>query len=571
MRKFYLFISILFVTFFSYTLNVKANSIDSIDMDIYIDFSGNAYVTETWRATLSEGTEGYKPYYNLGDSTITDFTVSDGNKIFTSVDEWDVDASFSDKAYKNGIVEKDNGVELCWGISEYGYNTYTLKYTINNFIYKTSDNYQLLYWTLIPYELSSKPEQVTIKIHADEAFSDDLDVWGYGNYGGTAYVYDGVIEMNSDGELDSDEYMTMLVKFPEDTFNVTTDNLDMTFDEYKKMADEDATKYKESISTTILNAIIIIFAFGIQILIWIIIIIGIKNSMKYPRCGTKKLYFGKDGKKLTKKYEYYRDLPCNKDIFRAYWVANSYGLIKKKEDFLGTILLKWTKENIIKIEKKESGIVFKKEDTTIVFVDKEKLTNSLEKKLYDMMYQASKDGILEANEFETWCNKNYSKILGWFDEVIDYVTLELEKEGKCKSAVSTTLKLIRNKYYEVDPSMKEEAEQMAGLKRFLDDFSNLAETYPIEVMMWEEYLMFAQIFGIANKVAKEFKKIYPSEITDLSVNQVVFINTISYGGISKATSARNRANSYSSGGGGFSSGGGGGGSFGGGGGGGGFR
>ena len=69
--------------------------------------------------------------------------------------------------------------------------------------------------------------------------------------------------------------------------------------------------------------------------------------------------------------------------------------------------------------------------------------------------------------------------------------------------------------------------------------------------------------------AKEFKKIYPAEITDLSVNQVVFINHISYSGMSHATSARARANSYSSGGGGHSSGGGGGGSFGGGGGGGG--
>ena len=571
MKKFYLLISILFVTFFSFTMNVKANSIESIDMDIYVDSNGNAHVTETWKASLSEGTEGYKPYYNLGESTITDFSVSDGSRVYTPIDYWDVNASFEGKAYKNGIVQKSDGIELCWGISSYGYNTYKLKYTINNFIYKTSDNYQLLYWTLIPYELSSKPGKVSIKIHADKYFEDTLDVWGYGNYGGTAYVYDGVIEMNSDGELDSDEYMTILVKFPEDTFNITTNNLDMSFAEYKEMADKDSEKYKKSIGEIIAMIISFIIIFGFQIIIIISVMVAIKNSIKYPKCGTKRLYFGKNGKNLTKKYEYYRDLPCNKDIFRAYWVANSYGLIKKKEDFLGSILLKWTKEDVIKIDKKENGVIFKKEDTTIVFVDKEKLSNELEKDLYDMMYQASQDGILESNEFERWCNKNYTKILGWFDRVIDNETTKLEQEGKCTALTSTTLGLISNKYYEVNSSMKEEAEQLAGLKRFLLDFSNLAETYPIEVMMWEEYLMFAQIFGIADKVAKEFKKVYPSEITDLSVNQVVFINNISYSGMSKATSARDRANSYSSGGGGFSSGGGGGGSFGGGGGGGGFR
>ena len=57
--------------------------------------------------------------------------------------------------------------------------------------------------------------------------------------------------MNSDGELKSNEYMTLLVKFPENTFNVTTNNLDMTFDEYKEMADKDSTKYKKSIGEII--------------------------------------------------------------------------------------------------------------------------------------------------------------------------------------------------------------------------------------------------------------------------------------------------------------------------------
>ena len=112
---------------------------------------------------------------------------------------------------------------------------------------------------------------------------------------------------------------------------------------------------------------------------------------------------------------------------------------------------------------------------------------------------------------------------------------------------------------------------MSGLKKFLNEFSNIHEREPIEVNLWEEYLMYAQIFGIAKKVAKEFKKLYPDIITDEYYNDVVFIHTISYNGVHAASVAKSRAESYSSGGGGFSSGGGGGGSFGGGGGGGGFR
>ena len=93
--------------------------------------------------------------------------------------------------------------------------------------------------------------------------------------------------------------------------------------------------------------------------------------------------------------------------------------------------------------------------------------------------------------------------------------------------------------------------------------------------MWEYYLIYAQILGIADKVAKQFKKLYPELIENneygYTYSDFIFIHAISHTGMTSAISSKSRAESYSSGGGGFSSGGGGGGSFGGGGGGGGFR
>ena len=87
--------------------------------------------------------------------------------------------------------------------------------------------------------------------------------------------------------------------------------------------------------------------------------------------------------------------------------------------------------------------------------------------------------------------------------------------------------------------------------------------------------MFAQIFGIADKVAEQFKNLYPKEIYELNdtyssldLGDIIILNAISHSAVASATSARTAAQNYSSGGGGFSSGGGGMGSFGGGGGGG---
>jgi len=539
---------------------VYANDITKITMDIFVDNFGNAHVTEKWAADLNSGTEGYKPYYNLGKSEIKDYKVSLNNMYFETLDYWDMDASFSDKRYKAGINPVNNGYELCFGISNYGNNIYKMEYTITNFVSQIEDA-DMIYWQLIPYDLSDKPDYVYIKIYSDFLYETTLDVWGYGNYGGYAYVHEGgYIELIKEDGLDTDEYMTVLVKFPKGTFN-TSSILNDNFDYYLDMAENGATTYEDR--TTFFDVILGIFSFIISILptimVFIIIILNANKSLY----GTKKLKFGK-GTKNVKDAPYFRDIPCNKDIFKAYWIACQYGLVKKNTDFLGAILLKWLKnkniENITVTSK-----FLKKEERAIKLLNSTGL-NGYELEIYNMMDMAAEDGVLESNEFTKWCNKNYSKILKWFNNVIDYVTMEYVGMG-----LIVEEKKKFSKVYQVDDSMKEIAMQMSGLKNFLNDFSNIKNRESIEVSLWEEYLMYAQIFGIAEKVAKEFKKLYPDIITDDQYDDVIFIHTISYKGVSAATSARDRAQSYSSGGGGFSSGGGGGGSFGGGGGGGGFR
>lgn len=566
---------ILGIFIFVFPVVVKANDISKIDMDIYIDKNGTAHITETWSAYLNQGTEGYKPYYNLGNAKITNFRVSENGKTYESLSYWNTNGSLSDKAYKSGINYISDGLELCWGISSYGYHNYVLKYDINGFI-ATNEDSDMIYWNLIPYELSSKPDNVYIKIYADDKFDDTLDVWGYGNYGGTAYVYDGYIEMNSEGTLQSNEYMTILVKFDKGTFN-TTNVISNNFDYYYDMAEEGATKYKDKESSSFLDIIIVILNVLYQAVFWGIFIFVFSKTAKNAKnkVGNKVLDFGKNGRVLSKNVPNYRDIPFNKNIFRAYWIAESYKLNKKKTDFLGAVLLKWLMENKISIRKDETGLIFKKEETIIDMTKDSVFDNELEKSLFEMMKSASKDGLLESKEFEKYCKNNYSSILSWFDKVIDYETNNLILEGKITEEETTSYKIFKSKKLVVSETLKEEGIKLKGLKNFLEEFSRIDDKEAIEVNMWEYYLIYAQILGIADKVAKQFEKLYPEIIENneygYTYGDILFIRTISYSAVSSATTSMQRARSYSSGGGGFSSGGGGGGSFGSGGGGGGFR
>lgn len=574
MRKIFkiLFASILI---FVFPIIAKANSIDKIDMDIYIDNNGTAHVTETWSANLNQGTEGYKPYYNLGNAKITNFKVSENGEEYEFNDYWNPNDSFSNKAYKNGINYISDGVELCWGISEYGYHNYVLNYDIEGFVASLTDA-DMVYWTLIPYELSSKPDDVHIKIYSDNYFSQDLDVWGYGNYGGTAYVYDGYIEMNSEGVLNSDEYMTILVKFDKGTFS-TTNTINKDFNYYYEMAEKGATHYKDNNTSNFFGFIVGLLNFLFQILFWGVLIISIVKAVNKANnsVGTRVLDFGPNGKTLPKEVPNIRDIPFNKDINHTFWVASAYRLNSKKTDFLGAILLKWLMQKKISIKKIETGLFKNKEETAIDLTKDEVFDNILELELYKMMKEASEDGILESKEFEKWCKKNYKTILSWFDKVIDEETDKLTNQGKITLTKKTTMKVFKSNVLAVNSSLKEDAIKLKGLKNFLEEFSRMDDKEAIEVNMWEYYLIYAQILGIADKVAKQFKKLYPELIENTeygyTYNDIIFINMISFRGMNMATSSMQRAQSYSSGGGGFSSGGGGGGSFGGGGGGGGFR
>lgn len=558
----------IFLTFFN---SVEANSIDSISMDIYIDDSGNASVTETWECDVSTGTEVYHPYYNLGNSVISNLSVSEGQTNYTSLSNWNTSGSLSNKAYKCGINKISNGIELCWGISEYGSHTYTVKYNISNFVSELTDS-QMIYWTLIPYNFSNTIGTAYIKIHSNFNIPDSVGVWGYGNYGGTAYVYDGYIEMQSAGNLLSSEYMTILVQFPLNTFNCSN-KLDYDFNYYYNMAEQGAEHYDDTNSDyDDIDAGVAIF---IMILLPIFLVVLILCII-FSYFKTDSLDFGKQGKKIPRNVEYFRDIPCDNDLYRAYFIAYNYGIIHNKTDILGAIILKWVKNSLVRIEQREGGKIFKKENTVIILTDTKStsIQNPKEQLLFNMLYSASKDGILENNEFKIWCDNNYSEILDWFDDLLDTEKQKLINENFLVSNEKKLFKIFKYNTYLVTPELRSQALEIAGLKRYLLDYTLIKEREAIEVTLFEYYLIYAQMLGIANKVAKQFKTLYPDMIEQscfTSYDNFYYINLCAYNGISSANTAKNRAESYSSGGGGFSSGGGGGGSFGGGGGGGGFR
>ena len=551
---------ILFLMFMLVPFSAKADTIYKVDMNININEDGSADVQEIWDVKASGGSEWYKSMLNMDGIELTDFKVSMDNQELT-YKTWNPDESLSAKKGYYGINYVSNGLELCFGKYDFKRHTFTLTYKLSNFVFNTSDS-QITYFTLMP-SITANAFSATISSYYE--FPDTLDVWGYG-YKGYAYVKDGKIYMINEEGLYND-YVTMLVKFPQETFKTdfSVDKFE-SFDDVYNMAEDGTFDYdyddnyeKPSLFERIIDFITTMFPILIAAFF---AIIGIK-------AGIESGYGYVNNKKIDKKNTpMFRDIPCNKDIYYANALVSLNGFANTSNtNILGAIILKWVKENKISFKTEVKGM-FNKETGIIDMTKQNTFDNPLEEKLFDYMYKASVDGYLESKELEKWCRKNYEK---FFDLIKKFESTEINKLKGEGHIYKRTNKAECKKRNVMDDKIYDDSCKLYGLKLYLDEFSRMDTKEVMEVHLWDEYLMFAYLFGTASKVAKQLKNLYPQEFTEYTANSgvnldtIVFINDISVRSVNAASSARSAAQSYSSGGGGFSSGGGGGGSFGGGG------
>lgn len=235
---------------------------------------------------------------------------------------------------------------------------------------------------------------------------------------------------------------------------------------------------------------------------------------------------------------YFRDIPCGGDLYYAYWIMMKFEIMKENEcknAIIGAILLKWVKEGYIELSKTKKGIFnFKNNNYAITF--KNINTNEFfqkdesERYLMRILKQASEDNILEADELENWCNKNYFVMNDWFNMLIEETSKKMQKKGLLKTEQAKIKKFWRTETIittYVDPLVRKDALNLLGLRKFLLEYTLISDRQHIEVHILENYLVFAQLLGIADKVEEQFSKLCPDfyEISNINIKDISFYTT----------------------------------------------
>jgi len=511
---------------FAGTFAVHAQQLRDMDIRVVLQHDGSARITQIWDATVVDGTEMYIPISNLGEMTVSDLAVSENGQAYINEGrDWDVDRSLDGKAGRCGIIDKHNGVELCWGKTSYGPHVWTVEYTVTGLVQSFTDADGFNFMFVNPgFDAPAQHVKVTIlnDTGGPEWTYDNTLVWGFGSYGDIEVV-SGAIVYESSEPYSRQSSCIALVRFEKGLFAPTVSR-NMTFDELKDRALEDSSYGQNGIFEQVfLGLFALLFGGGI-----IMIISGIVLSAlgyKY-----KKSMYGK-----TKITEWWREAPMGGNLFASSFVLDNGWRFpsgqSSSKGLIGAFFLRWILDGKVKVQADPDNA----KRVNLDFSREPDIQDDVELALYNMAREASGNNfLLESGEFERWSERNFKKMTAW--------PLRAKARGQ---GFMQDHRYFRHGTTTNDDGARE-ACHVVEFKNFLNDFTLSKERTANEVGLWKDYLVFAQLYGIADKVASQFQKLYPKEFQEVAqsvgVDPNVMMRTI-------------RVNNTFGGGGGFSGGG----------------
>ena len=479
------------------TLCVHAQSIRDIDVRVVVAKDGSARITQIWDVSVNRGTEWYVPVENLGRMSISDFTVSENGQTFVNEGRsWNVDRSLAEKAGRCGIVEKSDGVELCWGQGSLGDHVWTAEFTVHGLVQAFSDadgfNFQFVNPGLL-----SPPQHVKVTVlngtGGPEWTYDNTHVWGFGSYGDIS-VTAGAVVYESLEPFSYNSSVIELVRFDKGLFEPTVSR-DMSFDQLKERAMEGSSYGEED--SWMGKLILGLFALLVGGSLFALIRAAVLGALGYKY---KKSLYGK-----TKITDWWREAPLEGNLFASSFVLDNGWRFPSGQNssrgLIGAFFLRWILDGKVKVLPDANNA----KRVNLDFSQEPNIQDDVELALYNMAREAAgSNRLLESGEFEKWSERNFKRVTAW----------PTRAQARGRGYMQDKHYFLHGTTTNADGAR--EASHVVEFKNFLNDFTLSKERGAVEVGLWKDYLVFAQLYGIADKVASQFQKLFPKEFQEMA-------------------------------------------------------
>ena len=491
-----LFTIILFTFYFSLFTSTARPQLQRLEIRVVLSRNGDARITETRQMSIdSEGTECYICIGTPEGSEVRDLSVSDETgAVFENVGTWDVDRSRTWKTGKCGIVYKNGGCELCWGLGDSGERTYITTYTYTNIVHAHSD-YDAIRHVFIDEGVFPKPDEARLTIVAAKEFPDSVGelqsiaftedncgIWGFRFGGEVAFTKDGTIESWNTEPFGRSGAMYIMVRFNKGLFEPIVHENE-TFEEKQNQAFEGSDYYnydEGSGSDPVSDALGII---GFLCTVFGFFVMPIVGGIWYF------VYVWRARKKVNKNLLWYRDIPLKGNLQAANDMLNAYKYFGADyNNLLSACILKLINMGAISIESRLNAKGKTEQNFVIHDLPNTDDQPMLLRKVHNIFkLAAGSDTILEPKELKTFMRNT-------------------KNEGITDSFISTLHTKTGISAYK---ERLDEVRQVFGLKKFLKEFTLLDERGVGEVKLWKDYMIYATLFGIADQVIADMKKINP--------------------------------------------------------------
>lgn len=500
---------------------IAANwSIRDIEVRVLLSRDGSALVREKWDMNANEGTEVYIPRENLGDIEISDFRVSDETGTqYDFRERWDTDRSLRAKAGECGFNRTGRGVELCWGIGSYGDHIYNIQYRMSNVV-KSLNDYDVFHMQLVNSRMAAAPAHVKVIIENPDRQIDTtwVRMWGFGYNGNTSINSNGTVVLESTEHFSYYSSVIALLRFEKGFFESQSVE-DRVFQEVFDKAMQGANFGEEEEDEDDWLAALISFITTVGLMLFFVIgpLMSAARGNKLTRRQKRKL-LGADPSKLP----WWRDVPLGGNIYEADYILDTLEEKREPNAIASALILRMIQNRYLHVRKDEKGKV------EILFnesADIEKL-DVASRGLFSMMKEASgADIILQDKEFSRWSvkSRNKARIRAWANVI----------QQDAKAGLNAKDLYHGRKF---TPAGQTEAQHLLGLKRYLKDYTIINERHSEEVALWQDYMVFAALFGIADKVAKELKDVNPEVF-----EQVVPFDSTTYYDVIRMTNSLARS------------------------------
>lgn len=514
----------------STTFSHAQEHIHSIDIQVVLNKDGSADVKQTWDVTGETGSEYYIPLTDLKGVWIEDLRVKDeSGRTFDRVKDWTKGGSLEDKAYTCGIVKKGSDTHLCWGKSAYGRHSYVIQYKMINLVKSYSDADGLVSRFVdsgmdLPIDLISLRISYGKEGQRKNLTEENTWLWSFG-YAGNSGIRDGVVMVETPTGFISGNHITVILRFEKGLF-APASQAEGSFED-KISHTLNGGDRKSSINGYLDTLWIFMKRIGFPIIAPLLFAVIIYTKRRYEAPLVRQ--FKRAGGSF-RNAEYCRIVPFRGFIDQTSFALMNGGEVVSRKDLMRAYILRMVKEGALVLKKEIDSDFFGGDREHVNFqVNRHTMMEDpCASELFDLIVSAAgKDNILQPGELRNWAMRNAEKIDFWFS------TVEIRgekgfrfREGYYVNRLNTFFGRTRG--YVLTERGIEMIRQVLGFKKFLLDFTLIAERETKEIELWDDYLVFAALFGIADRVAEEMKTIYPGfvDVSRLYNLEVDLLSTI---------------------------------------------